>query len=743
MPLNLKDRAAEFGLTGGEFELVVKALGREPNELETAVFGALGSEHCSYKNTKPLLATLPTSGPQVLQGPGENAGVVDIGEGIGAAFKVESHNHPSAIAPYAGAATGVGGLLRDIFAMGARPLAVLDSLRFGLPHEPRNIELLRGVLAGAGDYADGMGLPLAGGEVGFAACYGENPLVNVMAVGLLRHEDLQRGTVGEPGTLLIYAGAPTGREGTGGAVSSSADLDADVAGRAANVPQGNPELERRVMEATLRAMHKGLLVGVQDMGAAGLSSSSAEMAFRAGHGADLWLDRIPLADPAVSPLEMMLSETQERMLFAVAPGNSERVLELLATYNVPAAVVGESTTTGQLRLLRAGRVLADLPVRALNEAPVHVRTGIEDPATRSLREQAITPPAGIDAEAELLQLLGSPNIASRKPLLTGLDTGLQAGLLAAPGTADAALIRIPDSDRVIAASIDCNSRYCYLDPREGARNAVAEAARNVAVTGGQPLGVTNNLNFGNPTRPEVYWQLQETVAGISEACIALDTPVTGGNVSLHNEYRRTAADGSPGETLAIWPTPTIGVVGVIADADAFATLALKREGDVLLLLGAQAGTLGASEYLAVIRETVAGRPPRVDLELEALLQRTLVTLIGAGLVDTAHDTSEGGVAVALAEMAAAGMTGLTARLPEAASTAETLFGEAASRVIIAVRPGLLEQVTDRLAELGLPWSELGATGGSQLELRHASGSISLPVARVHDALEEPFRDLLA
>jgi phosphoribosylformylglycinamidine synthase len=742
MPLSFRDRAADFGLTQAEFDLVITALGREPNELETAVFGALWSEHCSYKNTRPLLATLPVSGPQVLQGPGENAGVVDIGDGLGAAFKVESHNHPSALAPYAGAATGVGGLLRDIFAMGARPLAVLDSLRFGLPDSARNIELLTGVLAGAGDYANGMGLPVAGGEIGFAPCYDENPLVNVMAIGLLKHEELQRGTVGEPGTLLVYAGAPTGREGTGGAVSSSADLDAGVAGRADNVPHGNPELERRVMEATLKAMGKGLLVGVQDMGAAGLSSSSAEMAFRAGHGADLWLDRIPLAEPGVSPLEMMLSETQERMLFAVDPANGERVLELLATFNVPAAIVGTSTSSGHLRLLQGGRVLADLPVTALNEAPVHVREGIEDPAITALREQVIAVPDVKDAAAELLQLLGSANIAARTPLLAGLDSGLQAGLLAAPGVADAALIRIPDSDRVIAASIDCNARYCYLDPREGARNAVAEAARNVAVTGGQPLGATNNLNFGNPTRPEVYWQLQEAVAGLSEACLALNTPITGGNVSLYNEYRKTEADGEPGGTIAIWPTPTVGVVGVLADADAFATSTLKRPGDTLLLLGAQTGLLGGSEYLAVVHDTVAGQPPRVDLQLEGLLQRALISLISSGLVDTAHDTAEGGLAVALAEMAAPAATGLTAVLPAAGAAAETLFGEAASRVVIAVKPGQLARVQEELDAVGLPWTALGSSGGDDLHLDYGSGSLTLPVAQVREAFEALFLNLV-
>jgi phosphoribosylformylglycinamidine synthase len=694
----------------------------------------LWSEHCSYKNTRPLLATLPVSGPQVLQGPGENAGVVDIGEGLGAAFKVESHNHPSSINPYAGAATGVGGLLRDIFAMGARPLAVLDSLRFGLPENPRNIGLLRGVLAGAGDYANGMGLPVAGGEIGFADCYDQNPLVNVMAVGLLKHEDLQKGTVGEPGTLLIYAGAPTGREGTGGAVSSSAGLSDE--GTVDNVPHGNPELERRVMEATLKALDKGLLVGVQDMGAAGLSSSAAEMAFRAGLGADLWLDRIPLADAAVTPVEIMLSETQERMLFAVADEHSDKVLELLAGFNIPAAVVGQSTGSGRLRLLHDGQLLADLPVTGLNEAPVHVRQGAEDPQITALREQVLQvgPPA--DAASELLQLLGSPNLASRQPLLQGLDQELQQQLAVPAGDADAGVIRIPGSIRGIAASIDCNSRYCYLDPREGARAAVAEAARNVAVTGGRPLGATNNLNFGNPTRPEVYWQLQQTVKGIGEACLALDTPITGGNVSLYNEYRPAGT----GTAKAIWPTPTIGIIGLLDDAGLHATPLLKREGDTLLLLGAQSGTLGGSEYLATVQGLVAGQPPKVDLQLEALLQRTLVGLISSGLVDTAHDTSSGGLAVALAQMSAAG-TGMNVQLPEADGVAQTLFGEAASRVVIAVAPGRLAAVREQLNTAQLPWSELGVSGGTELTLNYGSEALQLDTARIREARLALFTEL--
>lgn len=723
--MSLREQAASFGLTLVEFDLIRSTLGREPNQLETAVFGALWSEHCSYKNTSPLLATLPTSGPQVLQGPGENAGVIDIGEGLAAAFKVESHNHPSALDPFAGAATGVGGLLRDIFAMGARPVAVLDALRFGPPDDARTKELLSGVLAGAADYANVMGVPIAGGEIRFASCYQHNPLVNVMALGLLRHEHLQSGTAGESDTLLIYAGAPTGREGTGGAVSSSADLEAETA--ATNVPQGNPELERRVMEATLRALEEGLFTGVQDMGAAGLSSSSAEMAFRAGQGVDLWLDLIPVTDADVSPLEMMLSETQERMLFAVDRANAEAVLVILQDFNVPAAVIGQSTDTSRLRLLFAGEILADLPVDALNEAPMHVRAGAEDPVITALRNQEPVVQAGNPAD-ELLQLLRSPNIASPVPLLGDLAEDLQAGLLVRAGAADAALIPIPGRETALAASIDCNERYCYLDPREGARNAVAEAARNVAVTGARPLGVTNNLNFGNPTRPEVYWQLQETVAGISEACLALDTPVTGGNVSLYNEYR--AADGA---TTAIWPTPTIGVVGVLADSADFATLALERDGDTLLLLGNQHGVLGGSEYLAALHDTVAGQPPRVDLQLEAELQATLVRLISSGLVDTAHDTSDGGLAVALAEMAAAGGRGLSAELPGMESAVQTLFGEAASRVVLSVAENHLPAVLELLAETSLPWLELGRTGSDSLTLSWQDGSATLSVSEIQAA----------
>ena len=737
MDTRLRDRAAAFGLSLQEFDLVVAALGREPNALEAAMFGALWSEHCGYKNSRPLLKRLPTKGPQVLQGPGENAGVVDAGDGWAVAFKMESHNHPSAIEPVQGAATGVGGILRDIFAMGARPVAVLNSLRFGELTNPRSRYLLAGVVHGIASYGNAVGVPTVGGEISFHPCYQENPLVNVMAIGLLRHQDLQRGTVGEVGNKLVYVGSKTGRDGLGGAVFASADLsDHSEADRPA-VQVGDPFMEKLLLEACLEAIAKRLVVGVQDMGAAGLTSSVGEMAHRAGLGVDLFADKVPRRETGMTPLEVMLSESQERMVLAVRPDQEAELLALLAHWELDAVVIGEVKAHGRFRVLEHGAVVADLPIKALNEAPTYTRVGVEEPEIKARREMVIEVPVPHDLGQALLTLLSSPTIASKAPVYIQYDHQVMTNTVVVPGQADAAVIRIKGSRRGIAASTDCNPRYCYLDPYEGARHAVAEAARNVACVGAKPLAITNNLNFGNPTRADVYYQLQQAVEGLKDACLALNTPVTGGNVSLYNQYR------AGGELRSIHPTPAVGMIGLLDDVTHHATTAFKREGDVVLLIGENSGELGASEYLARLHGLEAGRPPSLDLEREKAVQDAVIALIQAGLCDTAHDCSEGGLAVVLAEMAIAGSRGATLELSGAIRPDALLFGEAAARIVVALSPGRLKPALALLNQAGVPYTNLGAVGGHYLTLAYPGGQLRLALADLTAAFQQPLKDALA
>ena len=559
--ISLRDRASTFGLSDEEFDGVIAALGREPNALEAAMFGALWSEHCGYKNSRPLLKRLPTEGPQVLQGPGENAGVVDIGDGYAVAFKMESHNHPSAVEPVHGAATGVGGILRDIFAMGARPVAVLDSLRFGELDNDRTKYLLNGVVYGISLYGNAIGVPTVGGDIVFHPCYQENPLVNVMAVGLMRHEQLQSGTVGEVGNTLVYVGSRTGRDGLGGAVFASADLSEQSDADRPAVQVGDPFMEKLLLEACLEAIAEDLVIGVQDMGAAGLTSSVAEMAYRAGQGIDFYVDKVPRRETGMTPLEVLLSESQERMVLVPKPGKEEELLELLGKWELEAVIVGEVASHRMFRVIEKGEVVGDMPVAALNEAPTYTREGIEDEEVRFRREQTIEVNVPNNLEEVLLELLSSPTIASKRPVFEQYDHQVMTNTVVLPGQADAAVLRVKGTSRGIAMTVDCNPRYCYLDPYEGAKLAVAEAARNLACVGATPLAITDNLNFGNPTRADVYYQMERAVEGLKDACLALGTPVTGGNVSLYNQYRTTQsqADG----LRAVHPTPNVGMVGVL------------------------------------------------------------------------------------------------------------------------------------------------------------------------------------
>ncbi|PNY80726.1 phosphoribosylformylglycinamidine synthase subunit PurL [Deinococcus koreensis] len=718
-PQSLRDRAGTFGLSGGEYDLLVTQLGREPNALEAAIVGAMWSEHCGYKNSRPLFRHFPTTGPQVLQGPGENAGVVDIGDGWGVAFKMESHNHPSAVEPVQGAATGVGGILRDIFAMGARPFAVLDSLRFGNPESPRTRFLLGGVVEGIAHYGNAIGVPTVGGEVTFHPSYQENPLVNVMALGLLRHEDLAKGTMGAVGNTIVYVGSKTGRDGLGGAVFASADLTgASQADRPA-VQVGDPFMEKLLLEATLEAIQAGVVAGVQDMGAAGLVSSTCEMAYRAGLGITMNLDLVPTREDGMVPMELCLSESQERMILVPVPGKEQALLDLLAKWELDVVTIGEVEAHSSYRLTWGGEVVCDLPVALLNEAPRYTREGIESPDIRARRERDLSGvPLPGDLGAVLGELLSHPTIASKRPIFQRFDHQVMTNTVVVPGAADAAVLRVKGSGMGVAATSDCNPRFVYLDPYTGAAAAVAEAARNLACVGATPLAITDNLNFGNPHRPEVYFQLEQSVLGIAAACRALNTPVTGGNVSLYNQYTEGA------ERVAIHPTPTIGMVGVLPDITRRATLHLKGEGHTLYLLGPHADSIGASQYLETVHGLEAGAVPPLDLELEQKVITATLALIRSGLTDTAHDCAEGGLAVALAEMAIAGGVGLSVTLdaPAEVRADAVLYGEAHSRVLVAVQDEAATEVL--LREHGVPFARLGQSGGPSV-------TVALPAQHVH------------
>ncbi|WP_414657520.1 phosphoribosylformylglycinamidine synthase subunit PurL [Deinococcus sp. VB343] len=717
---SLRSQAATFGLTTEEFDLAAEQLGREPNALEAAIVGAMWSEHCGYKNSRPLFRHFPTTGPQVLQGPGENAGVVDIGDGWGVAFKMESHNHPSAVEPVQGAATGVGGILRDIFAMGARPFAVLDSLRFGNPDSPRTKFLVNGVVEGIAHYGNAIGVPTVGGEVTFHPSYQENPLVNVMALGLLRHEDLAKGTMGEVGNKIIYVGSKTGRDGLGGAVFSSADLsNASQADRPA-VQVGDPFMEKLLLEATLEAIQAGLVAGVQDMGAAGLVSSTCEMAYRAGLGITMNLDDVPTREEGMVPMELCLSESQERMILVPVPGKEQELFDLLAKWELDVVDIGEVEAHDRYRLTWRGETVCDLPVAMLNEAPKYTREGVESADIKAARERDLSGvPVPADLGAVLVDLLSHPTIASKRPIFERYDHQVMTNTVVVPGSADAAVLRVKGSGMGVAATSDCNPRFVQLDPYTGAAAAVAEAAVNLACVGATPLAITDNLNFGNPHRPEVYYQLQQAVQGIADACRALNTPVTGGNVSLYNQY--TAGD----ERVAIHPTPTIGMVGVLPDVEKRATLNLKAAGQTLILLGKHAEGIGASQYLETVHGLEAGHVPALDLAAVQKVVDGTLALIRAGLTDTAHDCAEGGLAVALAEMAIAGNLGLKVTLdaPESTRPDALLFGEGHGRVIVAVQNA--DAAKAKLDELGVPYAVLGETVATP------SVTIAAPAQQVH------------
>jgi phosphoribosylformylglycinamidine synthase len=702
------------GLTLDEYARIVERLGREPNLTELGIFSVMWSEHCSYKSSRVHLKTLPTEGPRVVQGPGENAGAIDIGDGLAAVFKIESHNHPSFIEPYQGAATGVGGIIRDIFTMGARPIALLDSLRFGPIDDPRTRRILRGVVSGIGGYGNSIGIPTVGGEVMFDETYAGNPLVNVFCLGLARHDAIVKGQASGVGNAVYYVGAKTGRDGIHGATMASAEFDETSAEKRPAVQVGDPFMEKLLLEACLEVMKTDACVGVQDMGAAGLTCSTCETGARGGVGIEIELSDVPQRETGMTPYEIMLSESQERMLLIVKRGREAEVERIFDKWDLHAVRIGEVTPDGLLRVKHHGQVVAEVPNAALtDEAPVYRRPMQEPPGRDELRRIPVDQlkPAPRPADA-LLTLLGSPTIASKQWIYRQYDHMVRTNTIALNGLS-AAVVRVKGTSRALAMSVDGNGRFAYLDPRQGARLAVAEAARNVACAGAVPLGATNCLNFGNPERPDIMWQFAEAIAGIGEACRALDVPITGGNVSLYNE-----TDGR-----AILPTPVIGVVGLLDDATRVVTRVFPSAGLDVVLLGENLGELGGSEYLKTVHDLLRGVPPVIDLERERALQRLVAGLSARDLLQSAHDCAEGGFAVTIAECCFdAGGIGADVSIPSARSNGgldmmtATLFGESASRVVVSVRPDVVGDVLAAAARAGVPAERIGRTGGSSIRI---------------------------
>ncbi len=710
------------GLTLSEYEEVSKRLGREPNLPELGIFAAMWSEHCSYKSSRIYLKRFPTKGPQVIQGPGENAGVVSIGEGWALSFKMESHNHPSYIEPYQGAATGVGGILRDVFTMGARPIAILDSLRFGAVDHPKTHHLVNGVVSGIAGYGNCMGIPTVGGETTFDPCYNGNILVNAMAVGLLRENEIYRGSASGVGNPVIYLGAKTGRDGIHGATMASDEFSAATEEKRPTVQVGDPFTEKLLMEACLELMKKpGAIVGIQDMGAAGLTSSSFEMAHRAGTGLRLALDQIPMRETGMTPYELLLSESQERMLLVAAKGREAEVFAVFSHWGLDACTIGEVVAGDRMTMTWHGETVVDLPISAVVDAPVYERP-LAPPADLAERQRPFIPPfekggrggispgeIGVELTDVFFKLLSSPNLVSRRSIWEQYDHMVMANTVVLPGS-DAAVLRIKGSKLGVAVTANCNSRYVYLDPFEGGKIAVAESARNLAASGAKPLAITDCLNFGSPERPETMWQFREAVAGISEACLALDTPVVSGNVSFYNET----------EGKGIYPTPTIGMVGVLADVSKHVTQWFQAEGDLIYLLGETRDELGGSEYLAHCKGSVQGLPPRVDLHFERVLCEATRLLIEAGLVRSAHDLSEGGLAIALAEAAfhpEKGPFGFEVELPNSPlSPLAGLFSETQGRMLLSLSPGQEEAALRLIDRFKIPIYKLGRVGGLQMRI---------------------------
>jgi len=742
----------EHGLTPDEYEKIKQLLGgREPTITELGIFSVMWSEHCSYKSSRVHLKRLPTRSRRVVQGPGENAGIIDIGDGWACAFKIESHNHPSFIEPFQGAATGVGGILRDIFTMGARPVAVMDSLRFGPVQnhlgtgksEPpqaeihKNHSLLEGVVSGIASYGNCFGVPNLGGETKFEACYSGNPLVNAFALGLVRRDQIFYAKAAGEGNPVIYVGSKTGRDGIHGATMASEEFSEASEAKRPNVQVGDPFLEKLLLEACLEAMQTGAIVGIQDMGAAGLTCSTCEMGARGHVGTEIELDRVPQRETGMTPYEIMLSESQERMLLVAQKGREEEVFRVFEKWGLDAVEIGRVTSDGKMRVLHHGEVVSEIPNEALtDDAPLYRRPleRWEPPVPREMPASITLAEAG-DFTGNLKRLLASPNICGKRWVWQQYDHMVQTNTVEGPGAGDAGVIRIKGSQRGLAMALDGNSRWCYLDPQLGAMHAVADAARNVACSGATPVGATNCLNFGNPEKPQIMWQFSKVIDGITKACEELDVPITGGNVSFYNE---TLGEG-------IYPTPVIGIVGILEDVHKAVFPHFREPGRAVVLLRAsEPGDLtdaesefGSSEYAKEILGAVWGFPPALELEREAALQKALVEMIGAGLVESAHDCSEGGIAVTLAESAFANGVGLRMNLASLGLPPEfVLFGEDASRVVISCDRSSLQGIQQVSSKYGLSANEIGETVSDQVEIKlDGRVVVSAAVKELRDSFE--------
>jgi phosphoribosylformylglycinamidine synthase subunit PurL len=711
----------EMGISDEEFAMIEEGLGRLPNFTETGLFSVMWSEHCSYKNSKPVLKKFPTSGPKVLQGPGEGAGIVDIGDGQAVVFKIESHNHPSAIEPYQGAATGVGGIIRDVFSMGARPIALLNSLRFGELTSPRVKYLFEEVVAGIAGYGNCIGIPTVGGEVQFDAAYEGNPLVNAMCVGLINHEDIKKGQAHGVGNTVMYVGAKTGRDGIHGATFASEELTDQSDENRPAVQVGDPFMEKLLLEACLELVKSDALVGIQDMGAAGLTSSSAEMASKAGSGIEMNLDLVPQRETGMTAYEMMLSESQERMLIVVKKGREQEIVDLFSKYDLEAVAVGKVTDDKMLRLLHHGEVVADVPADALaEEAPVYHKPSAVPAYFEEFQAMENDIPAVDDYKETLLALLQQPTIASKEWVYEQYDHMVRTNTVVSPGS-DAAVVRIRGTRKALAMTTDCNSRYLYLDPETGGKIAVAEAARNIICSGAQPLAITDCLNFGNPEKPEIFWQFEKAVDGMSEACRVLETPVIGGNVSLYNETNGTA----------VYPTPVVGMVGLVEDLSHVTTQSFKEAGDLIYLVGETKDEFGGSELQKLTYGRIFGKAPELDVNVEYKRGQQVLEAIRQGYVQSAHDVAEGGLAVAVAE-SLFGAEGLGAEVSVEGTAVSALFSETQSRYLLSVKKENKVQF-ERLVEAKL----IGEVTDSSL-LKIMNGEETLILSQVTE-LEKAWR----
>ncbi len=730
-----KDILKEHGITQQEYKRITELIKREPNLTELGIFSLMWSEHCSYKSSKLHLKKFPTSGKNVIQGPGENAGIIDIGNGLAAVFKIESHNHPSFIEPYQGAATGVGGILRDIFTMGARPIATLDSLRFGPLSAPRNKAVTEGVVSGIAGYGNSIGVPTVGGEIYFDECYSLNPLVNVFCLGLVEKDKIFYARAEGKGNPVLYVGSKTGRDGIHGATMASSEFGEDLEEKRPNVQVGDPFKEKLLLEACLEVMDKDLVLGIQDMGAAGLTCSTTEMAANSGTGIEIDLDLIPQREEGMTPYEIMLSESQERMLIVAKKDKVQQVQDVFAKWDLDAVIIGEVTDTQHLKVKAKGRTVVDLPVSAVvNQCPVYNRKAIPYSSGKTACSTAGIP-LPKNYESLLLQIVKSPSLADKKWVFRQYDHMVQTNTALLPGS-DAAVLRIKNTPKALAITLDGNSLYTYLDPKSGGKIAVAEACRNLACVGATPIGVTNCLNFGNPEKPEIMWQFKEAVKGISQACLEFKIPVTGGNVSFYNDT----------EGSSIYPTPVLGVVGIIEDLEKSITPEFKEPGNIIILLGENKEELGASEYLKQIYSKKIGPAPAIDLKKEIKVQSLCLEAISKKMLQSAHDVSEGGLAQCLAECCflSKKRIGCRIKLKENLRTDALLFGETQSRILISLEKKYLDVFSRTARKRKVPFSILGETGGENISIEHLDKKIiDIPAKKVfsswRDSLPDSFK----